>query len=63
MAFESGRTCPLFKEVCSSGCAWWIRARRSVEGVPVEENVCVVVALARELARQNDGKHARTSKV
>lgn len=59
MAFENGPVCPLFKEVCAAGCAWMIRARRTVDGVPVDEKVCVVVALARELARSNDGRTAR----
>jgi len=62
MAFEGGPVCPMFKEHCASGCAWMIRARRSVEGVMVEENVCVVVALARELVRVNDAR-SRTAKV
>lgn len=55
--------CPLFQKDCGDDCAWKIRARRTVEGVPVEEKGCVIVALARELARVNDGRSTRAPKV
>lgn len=46
--------CPLFREECAEGCAWMVRSHRRVDGVLVDERVCVLIALARELARRKE---------
>lgn len=45
--------CPKFREQCGSDCAWLVKSRRKVDGVLLEEKMCVVVALSRELAELN----------